>query len=45
LPKIEKKENDLKALGIVPRVVICGAGAAGVELSFAFKARWSKFFG
>jgi len=45
LPKIEKKENELKAKNIVPKVVICGAGASGTELSMAFKARWSKFFG
>ena len=23
---------------------MCGAGAAGIELSFAFKKRWSKLF-
>jgi selenide,water dikinase len=45
LPKIRNKENDLKWMGIVPEVVICGAGAAGVELAFAFKARWTQFFG
>jgi NADH dehydrogenase FAD-containing subunit len=28
----------------VPKVVIIGAGAAGTELSLAFKVRWSKFF-
>lgn len=26
-------------------MVVCGAGAAGTELSFGFKARWSKVFG
>lgn len=25
--------------------MIVGSGAAGTELSFAFKARWTKFFG
>lgn len=45
LPKIVKKENELKAAGIVPSVAVCGAGAAGTELSFAFKARWGKVFG
>ena len=45
LPKITKKENELKEAGIVPSVIICGAGAAGTELAFAFKARWAKFFG
>lgn len=44
LPKIEKKEQELKDAGIVPKVVIIGAGAAGTELSFAFKVRWSKLF-
>ena len=32
------------AAGIVPTVGVCGAGAAGTELAFAFKARWSKVF-
>jgi selenide,water dikinase len=45
LPKIRNKENELKEKGIIPEVVVCGAGAAGTELAFAFKARWSKFFG
>lgn len=44
LPKVEKREQELKEAGIVPKVVIVGAGAAGTELSFAFKVRWSKFF-
>ena len=37
LPKIEKKEQELKAKGITPVVAVCGSGAAGTELSFAFK--------
>jgi len=45
LPKIVAKENSLKEKGIVPSVVVCGGGAAGTELSMAFKARWAKFFG
>ena len=45
IPKIRRKEQELKEKGIVPVVVICGAGAAGSELSFAFKKRWSQFFG
>jgi selenide,water dikinase len=45
LPKIEAKENSLKEAGIVPSVVVCGGGAAGTELSMAFKARWTKLFG
>ena len=45
LGKIIKKENELKELGVIPEVVVIGGGAAGTELSFSFKARWSKFFG
>ena len=45
IPKIMRREEELKAAGKVPEVVICGAGAAGTELSFAFKKRWSAFFG
>ena len=45
LPKIVAKEASLKEQGIIPKVVICGAGAAGTELAFAFKKRWSVFFG
>jgi NADH dehydrogenase FAD-containing subunit len=44
LGKIEKRENELLASNSIPRVVICGAGAAGTELAFGFKARWSKVF-
>ena len=44
LPKIEKKEKELLESGIIPSVVVCGAGAAGTELSFGFKQRWSKLF-
>ena len=29
----------------MPVVAVCGAGAAGTELSFAFKTRWSQYFG
>jgi NADH dehydrogenase FAD-containing subunit len=28
----------------LPEVVVCGAGAAGTELAFAFKQRWSDLF-
>jgi len=45
LPKIRVKENELKEKGVIPEVVVCGAGAAGVELSYAFKARWGQLFG
>ena len=45
IPKVISKEQELKEKGIIPTVVICGGGAAGTELSFAFKKRWSEFFG
>jgi NADH dehydrogenase FAD-containing subunit len=45
LGKIQRKEDQLIQKGVVPRVVVCGGGAAGVELAFAFKSRWSKAFG
>lgn len=45
IPKIQKVEEELKSKGIVPVVAVCGAGAAGTELSFAFKKRWGQFFG
>ena len=45
LPKVVKKEQEMLAASIIPSVVVCGAGAAGTELSFAFKARWTKLFG
>jgi NADH dehydrogenase FAD-containing subunit len=38
--KIERKEQELIEKKITPVVCICGAGAAGTELSFAFKRRW-----
>ena len=44
LNKIKAKEEYLIVNKIVPTVVVCGAGAAGVELSFAFKKRWSDLF-
>jgi NADH dehydrogenase FAD-containing subunit len=45
LYKIEEKETALKKNGLIPEVIICGAGAAGTELSFGFKKRWSEVFG
>ena len=45
LGKIERKEKELLEKGIIPRLVVCGAGCAGVELSFSFKNRWQKLFG
>jgi NADH dehydrogenase FAD-containing subunit len=45
LGKIEAKENQLLREKIIPTIAVCGSGAAGIELSFAFKARWSKLFG
>lgn len=44
LNKVILKEKQLLEKGIIPSVVICGAGAAGTELSFAFKSRWTKLF-
>ena len=44
LGKIMKRENELIANGEIPDVVVCGGGAAGTELAFGFKARWSKLF-
>ena len=44
IPKIMEKEKDLQEKGVIPNVVVCGAGAAGTELAFAFKSRWSKVF-
>lgn len=44
LSKIEKKEEWLLKNKIIPSVTVCGAGAAGVELAFGFKARWDKVF-
>ena len=45
LGKIEHREQQLIKDKITPTIAVCGAGAAGIELSFAFKARWSKLFG
>lgn len=44
LPKIERKEKEFLEQGIVPVVNVCGGGAAGVELAFGFKRRWSDLF-
>ena len=45
LERISKKEQDMTAKGIIPRVAVVGSGAAGVEMAFAFKQRWGAFFG
>ena len=45
ISKISKKETELKEKNVIPNVVVCGGGAAGTELSFAFKKRWSEYFG
>jgi NADH dehydrogenase FAD-containing subunit len=45
LGKIEKREQELLDNNITPKLVICGAGCAGVELSFGFKNRWKEIFG
>ena len=44
LGKIERKEEQLIKDKINPVLAVCGAGAAGIELAFAFKKRWSKLF-
>lgn len=45
LGKIEKREQELLDNNITPKLVVCGAGCAGVELSFGFKNRWKGVFG
>lgn len=37
LTKIKEKEQSLIKNKITPHVVVCGAGAAGIELAFGFK--------
>lgn len=44
LGKIQDKEDWLVKHGITPTIAVCGSGAAGIELSFAFKNRWSRVF-
>jgi len=44
LGKIERKEESLIERKVLPKVIVCGAGCAGVELAFGFKARWEKLF-
>ena len=44
LERIRAKEESLLERGVVPKVAVIGSGAAGVELAFAFKTRWSKLF-
>ena len=44
LPRIEAREMELKTQGVIPKVAVCGAGAAGTELAFAFKKRWDDLF-
>lgn len=45
LGNIVKKEEQLKKDGIIPEVVVIGQGAAGTELAFGYKKRWSDYFG
>ncbi len=45
LGKIEKREKELLDANITPKLIVCGAGCAGVELSFGFKNRWKGVFG
>ena len=44
LTRIIDKENEFRKNEVVTEVIICGGGAAGTELSFSFKARWSQLF-
>eukprot|EP00347_Sterkiella_histriomuscorum_P018476 403345372 len=44
LSKIQKREKELIESKTIPEVVVCGSGAAGVEMAFGFKKRWSKLF-
>jgi NADH dehydrogenase FAD-containing subunit len=43
--KIERFEQEHEKFDHVPHVVIVGAGAAGVELAFAFNARFRERYG
>ena len=45
LSNIVEKEEWLIKNFVIPELVVCGAGAAGVELAFGYKERWSKLFG
>ena len=45
LGNVERKEKELLKNGVIPEVIVCGSGAAGTELAFGYKARWSKLFG
>lgn len=44
LDNLEKREKYLVENKIIPEVVVCGAGAAGTELAFGYKKRWSELF-
>lgn len=44
LSNLEAKEKYLIENNIIPVVAVCGAGAAGVELAFSYKTRWSRLF-
>ncbi len=44
LGKIEAHEQKLLDKGVIPTLVVCGAGCAGIELSMSFKHRWMKVF-
>jgi NADH dehydrogenase FAD-containing subunit len=44
MPNIIAKEKFLLQHNIIPVVGVCGAGASGIELAFAFKNRWTKLF-
>lgn len=44
LSNIVAKENYLLENNVIPIVAVCGGGAAGVELAFSYKTRWSNLF-
>jgi NADH dehydrogenase FAD-containing subunit len=44
MKNIIAKENYLLKNKLIPVVGVCGAGAAGIELAFGYKSRWSKLF-
>jgi NADH dehydrogenase FAD-containing subunit len=44
IESLEEKNRD-KFSQNIPKVVVVGGGAAGIELTWAFKARFEKKFG
>lgn len=44
LGKIVKKEQWFINNKVTPQIVVCGAGAAGIEMAFGFQRRWTDLF-